>query len=139
MLWHLRPLLLQDTDAERAAERLRLSLEDRQYSQTRAVIALVQDLGATLLQGPAPAAALAPSQANTVSLALADVVDHDLQTRWPASALHPCMQSCSRFSVHSGPTLEAITSSIDFSLKGISDSTSAATCQKYQVRSQVQL
>lgn len=88
LLWHLRPLLLQDTDAERAAQRLRLSLADRRYSPTRAIVALVRDLGGTLLTAPAPAAALAPSQANTVSLALADVVDRDLQSRWPDKT-HP--------------------------------------------------
>ncbi len=73
--------LLQDTATDIEDTRLRLSLADPDYSPNRAVVSLVRDLGDTLLMAPAPAAALPPSQANTVSLALADVVDHDLQSR----------------------------------------------------------
>ena len=73
--------LLQDTETDIEDTRLRLSLADPDYLPARAVVSLVRDLGDTLLTAPAPAAALAPSQANTVSLALADVVDHDLQSR----------------------------------------------------------
>ena len=140
VLWCLRPLLLQDADAAAAAKRLRLSLADRDYSQTRAVVALVQDLGDTvLLQAPAPAAALAPSQANTVSLALADVVDHDLQSRCLASALHSPMQDCSSSGACCSPTQKATTPFCQVRMTCVPGWTSPDTCQTWQVLSQIQL
>lgn len=55
-------------------------MADRDYSQTRAVISIAQDLGATLVTAPAPVPDA--SEANSVSLALADVVDMSLQSRY---------------------------------------------------------
>lgn len=63
-------------------QRPRLSLANRGYnSQTSAVIALAQDLGAVLQTACAPAPAPEQAPANSVSLALADVVDEQLQHR----------------------------------------------------------
>ena len=63
-------------------QRPRLSLANSGYnSQTSAVIALAQDLGAVLPTPGAPAPAPEQAPANTVSLALADVVDEQLQHR----------------------------------------------------------
>lgn len=72
------------------AQRLRASLADRDYSQTRAVISIAQDLGATLVTAPAPVPD--PSEANSVSLALADVVDMNLQSRYRIFSVRMHMQ-----------------------------------------------
>lgn len=96
-----RLLLLQGMDSLAAAQRIRLPGADSRFSQTKALISLAEDLGANLPAAPAPAPTA--GQPTSVALALADVVDAQLQHRCPEL---PTAAQCPYITIYSSTQME---------------------------------